>query len=73
MIEAATAELSSVLFSMPKVGGGVPDAFTRLVPVNLVEEEEDEVVVVVSGGGGGGAGGGGRAGGAAAAGNEVVV
>ena len=60
-IDAAAAELSAVLFSMPKVGGGVPDAFTSLVPVDLVAEEEDEVVVVVTAGG---ANGGERAGGA---------
>ena len=55
LVEAATAELSSALFSMPKVGGGVPDAFARLAPVDLAEEEDgDEVIVVMPAGGGGG-------------------
>jgi hypothetical protein len=53
LLERAIAELSSVLFSMPKVGGGPPDAFVRLVPVNLVDGEDDDEVVVVNGGGGG--------------------
>ena len=73
LIETATTELSSVLFSMPSVGGGVPEAFTRLVPVNLDEEEDEdeEVVVVMSAphdGGGGRGGGNGRAG---AVGNNI--